>query len=690
MTMKRRYPYSRREEILEEFHGRAISDPYRWLEDIDSAETAKWIADQNEVTFDYLGKIENRKKIADRMVELWDYEKFGTPTKRGGRYFFTHNDGLQNQSVLYWLESLEDEPKMLIDPNKLSDDGTVAMISFVPSKDGKLLAYGLTEAGSDWQTWRVRDVGSGQNLVDTVEWVKFSVASWSHDGLGFFYSRYDEPKSSEVLKGANYYQKLFYHAIGTPQSEDKLIYHRPDQKEWGFSGEVSHDGRYLIITVFLGTQRETGIFYLDLLQAGSDVIELLKDFDASYTFIGNDDDKFFFMSDLEAPLSRVIAIDLKDPERENWQTVIPEARDSLQSITMSGECFIASYLYDAHSKLTVFDRNGKNAGEIDLPGLGTVVAFNGWIDDDEAFYSYSSFNRPITIFRYDVRAGESTIFREPVLSFDPDKILTRQLFFESKDGTQIPMFVSHHKDVKPGPETPLYLYGYGGFNIALTPQFSTTNLVWMEMGGIFVQVNLRGGAEYGKAWHEAGMKLQKQNVFDDFIAAAEYLITNEYTSTQKLAIGGHSNGGLLVGACLTQRPDLYGGCLLYVGVLDMLRFHKFTIGWAWTSDYGSPDDPQEFEALAAYSPYHNLTAGTTYPATLILTGDHDDRVYPAHSFKFAAALQYAQNGDGPTLIRIDTDAGHGLGKPTEKVIDESSDGLAFLSRTLGMNTWRDV
>jgi prolyl oligopeptidase len=687
MTTTLKYPYSRREEIVEEFHGQLVSDPYRWLEDLDSAESAKWIADQNEVTFNYLGEIENRKKIADRMVELWDYEKYGTPTKRGGRYFFTHNDGLQNQSVLYWLGSLEDEPRMLVDPNKLSDDGTVAMIGFMPSKDGKFLAYGLSQAGSDWQTWRVRDVDSGQDLEDTVEWVKFSIASWSHDGFGFFYSRYDEPKRVETFKGANYYQKLYYHAIGTSQSEDKLIYQRPDQKEWGFFGEVSQDGRYLIITVFLGTHRETGIFYLDLLEADGDVIELLKDFDASTTFIGNDDDKFYFLSDKEAPLSRVIAIDVKDPKKENWQTVIPEARDALQSVTMSGSYFIASYLHDAHSKLMVFTRSGEKRREIDLPGLGSVLEFSGWIDDDEAFYSYSSINRPITLFRYDVGIGESTIFKEPDLSFDPDKILTRQLFFESKDGTQIPMFISHLKDVKPGPETPLYLYGYGGFNIPLTPQFSTSNLVWMEMGGIFVHVNLRGGGEYGKDWHEAGMKLHKQNVFDDFIAAAEYLITNRYTSTPKLAIGGRSNGGLLVGACLTQRPDLYGGCLLYVGVLDMLRFQKFTIGWAWTSDYGSPDDPQEFEALAAYSPYHSLRPGTTYPATLILTGDHDDRVYPAHSFKFTAALQHAQNGDGPTLIRIETDAGHGLGKPTGKVIDESADGLAFLSRILGMNTW---
>jgi prolyl oligopeptidase len=676
------YPESKRLDIVDEIYGVAIADPYRWLEEVEAVETKEWIRDQNQLTFEYLEGINSRNKINARMRQLWDYEKFGLPKKSGGRYFYTRNDGLQNQGALYWMDSIEDEPKLLLDPNTLSEDGTVALIDYAPSKDGRLMAYGLSAAGSDWQTWRVRDVQSGQDLEDVVEWVKFSVASWTLDGRGFFYSRYDEPSQETTFKGANYFQKLYFHEIGTSQSQDQLIYERLDQKEWGFFGEVTDDGGYLIITVFQGTQPENAIFFVDLANPSKVVIELLNEFDASYYFIGNDDSQFHFLTDLDAPMSRLITIDINQPHRDTWQTIIPETTNSLANVTVAGDRFLAAYLEDAHSQLRLFNKEGQIIDDIDLPGIGTVIGIEGHPNDDELFYSYNSITQPATIIRYDTRLETSSVFRQPKLGFEPEQFITSQRFYKSKDGTRIPMFISHRKDVKPGPNSALYLYGYGGFNNSMTPNFSAANLAWMEMGATFVQASLRGGGEYGKSWHEAGMKLNRQNVFDDFIAGAEYLIDKGYTSKDKLAIGGRSNGGLLVGACLTQRPDLFGGALMYVGVLDMIRFTKFTIGWAWTSDYGSPEDPDEFKALLAYSPYHNLSPGTHYPPTLVLTGDHDDRVYPAHSFKFAAALQAAQVGTGPTLIRVDTNAGHGLGKPTDKLIEESADGWAFLVEAL--------
>ncbi|MBU1698746.1 MAG: prolyl oligopeptidase family serine peptidase [Candidatus Eisenbacteria bacterium] len=677
-----KYPESPCDDIVEKIHGIEVKDPYRRLEDLDSNQTQQWIAAENDVTFRYLDKIPFRNSIHRRMTELWNYEKFGIPFKKGERYFFTKNNGLQNQDVLYWSESLAGEPKVLLDPNALSDDGTISLIEFAVSDDGKKLAYGLSASGSDWQEWRFMEVGSGRTLPDKLNWVKFSGAAWSKDGMDFYYSRYDEPDESDIYKGANYYHKLYKHRLNTLQSEDILIYEKPNEKEWGFEGHATHDGAYLLILIWKGTYRENGIAYLDLQDPQAQVIELLTDFDASYHFIGNTGSIFYFMTDLDAPSGRVISMDTRRGAGLEKQEIIPPAGDALQSVEFINKMFAAIYLHDAHTRIKVFNRTGEFIREIKLPGIGTVEQIRGRYDDREAFFSYTDFTTPGTICHYDMGTGELNVVWQAELPFKADDYETEQIFYDSKDGTKVPLFICHKKGIQLDGHQPALLYGYGGFNIARTPFFSVPHLVWMEMGGLFALANIRGGAEYGKEWHEQGTKLKKQNVFDDFIAAAEWLIDNKYTCPSKLAISGRSNGGLLIGACMTQRPDLFGACIPIVGVLDMLRFHKFTIGWAWTSDYGSPDDPAEFEALLAYSPYHNLKPGTAYPATLICTGDHDDRVFPAHSFKFAAALQSVQTGEQPGLIRIETKAGHGLGKPVSKLIDEATDQWAFLTTAL--------
>lgn len=678
------YPPAPRQDLIETLHGVPVADPYRRLEDLDAPETRAWIEAENALTFGFLDRIPARESIRARLEALWDYEKFGVPAKRGERYFFARQAGLQNQAVLYWLDTLDGEPRLLLDPNTLSADGTVALTGYNVSRDGRRLAYGLSAAGSDWQEWRVRDVDTGEDFDDQLNWVKFSSASWTPDGAGFYYSRYDPPAAGDTFKGTNYYQKLYYHRVGTLQTDDEMVYTRPDRKEWGFGGEVTEDGRYLVISVWKGTHRENGVFYRDLLAPDAPTVELLVDFDAHYGFIGNDGPVFYFLTDRDAPCLRVIAIDITNPAPGEWRTLIPESADALQDVGLVGDLFIASYLHDAHSSVRVFALDGQPAGEIALPGLGTASGFRGRRADRETFYFFTSFSMPGTVYRYDLDTGDSTVFRAPQLRFNPADFVTEQVFYASKDGTRIPLFISHKKGLVPDGDVPTYLYGYGGFNIPMTPAFAVNALVWMEMGGIFATACLRGGGEYGKPWHEAGMKQHKQNVFDDFIAAAEWLIANGYTRTSRLAIGGGSNGGLLVGACLTQRPDLFGACAIAVGVLDMLRFHKFTIGWAWVSDYGSPDDPDQFRTLLAYSPYHNLKPGTAYPPMLIKTGDHDDRVFPAHGFKFAAALQAAQGGPAPVLIRIDVRAGHGLGKPTAKLIDEAADTWAFLAHALSI------
>ena len=683
------YPHTATDHQVDTYHGTVVADPYRWLENPDSPETKVWVEAQNQVTFDYLAKIPQREAIRQRLTQLWNYEKYGMPFKRGEgnctRYFYYKNDGLQNQSVLYTLKSLNDTPRVLIDPNRLSADGTIALSGVAISDDGGLMAYGLSASGSDWQTWHVRNVETGEDFADEIKWVKFSGAAWTKDGQGFFYSRYAAPNEKTKLEDTNYFQKLYYHRLGTAQSEDVLIYERPDQKEWGFSGSVSEDGHYLIISVWQGSASENLIFYKDLTVPQAPVVELINTFTARYDVIDNDGKIFWLQTDLAAPRGRVIAIDTTNPSPAHWHEIIPQAAETLEGVGLLNNQFVASYLKDAHSQVKIFDRDGTLQREVDLPGLGSVGGFSGKRHDTETFYSFTSFTTPPRIYRYNLTTHSSTLFRQPQVEFDPAQYETKQVFYPSKDGTKVPMFIVHKRGLKLDGHNPTLLYAYGGFNISLSPSFSISNLVWMEMGGVYALANLRGGGEYGEEWHQAGMKLKKQNVFDDFIAAAEWLIAEKYTAASKLAIYGGSNGGLLVGACMTQRPDLFGAALPAVGVLDMLRFHKFTIGWAWTSEYGTPDDAAEFQALFAYSPLHHLKPGTAYPATLITTADHDDRVVPAHSFKFAAALQVAHQGDHPVLIRIETKAGHGAGKPTAKIIEEAADRWAFLVKVLGIS-----
>lgn len=678
------YPSSVQSAQVDTYHGMPVADPYRWLENPDSPETRAWIEAQNQLTFSFLQTIPAREAIQKRLTQLWDYEKYSIPFKEGDRYFYFKNDGLQNQSVLYTLKSLEDTPTVLLDPNQLSPDGTIALSGLELSEDGSLMAYGLSTAGSDWQEWRVRDVATGTDLPDRLQWVKFSGAAWTKDGKGFFYSRYDEPDAKAKLEAVNYYQKLYYHQVGTPQSADVLIYERPDQKEWGFNGGVTEDGRYLMILVWQGTDRRNLVFYQDLTTPNAPVVELINTFEAEFDFIGNDGDRFWFRTDLAAPRSRVIAIDLAQHDRDHWQELIPQTEETLQGVNVLNHQFVAAYLQDAQTQVKIFGLDGQPVRTVELPGIGSAGGFGGKRTDTETFYSFTSFTTPTTIYRYDLVTGQSTVFRQPTVAFDPQAYETRQVFYISKDGTRIPMFIVHKKGLQLDGNNPTYLYSYGGFGVSLTPGFSVSNLVWLEMGGVYAMPNIRGGGEYGEEWHQAGMKHNKQKVFDDFIAAGEWLIANGYTRPAKLAIAGGSNGGLLVGACMIQRPDLFGAALPAVGVMDMLRFHKFTIGWAWTSEYGTPDDPADFNVLYAYSPLHNLKPGVTYPATLITTADHDDRVVPAHSFKFAAALQAAHTGQAPVLIRIETKAGHGAGKPTAKLIEEGADKWAFLVKTLDM------
>ncbi|MGB7248407.1 MAG: prolyl oligopeptidase family serine peptidase, partial [Phormidesmis sp.] len=608
----------------------------------------------------------------------------GIPFKEGDRYFYYKNDGLQNQSVLYTLPSLDAPPTVLLDPNQLSEDGTVALSGIAISKNAQYLAYGLSIAGSDWMEWKVRDIATGKDTDDLIRWVKFSGAAWTHDHKGFFYSRYDEPKEDSKLEDVNRYQKLYYHVLGSDQSEDTLIYERPDEPDWGFGGGVTEDGQYLVISVWLGTSPKNLLFYKDLNDPDSDVIELISEFEAQYSLIDNDGTTFWFQTDLDAPRGEVIAIDVAKPDRANWQTLIPESAETLESVGVLNNQFVADYLKDAYTQIKIFDLEGNFVRDVALPGIGSAGGFDGDRTDSETFYSFTSFTTPNRIYRYDLTTGESTLFREPTIPFDPDAYKTRQVFYPSADGTKIPMFITAKKGLDLNGENPVLLYGYGGFSISLTPSFSVSTLVWLEMGGVYAVANLRGGGEYGESWHQAGMKTAKQTVFDDFISAAQWLIDEQYTKAEKLAIAGGSNGGLLVGACMTQRPDLFGAALPAVGVMDMLRFNQFTIGWAWEADYGSPQNEDEFKALYAYSPLHNLKPGTEYPPTLITTADHDDRVVPAHSFKFAAALQAAHEGDNPVLIRIETKAGHGAGKPTTKQIEEATDKWAFLAHELGV------
>ena len=688
------YPKTQKIDHVDDYHGTEVADPYRWLEAVDSDETKAWVTAQNEVTFAYLDAIPEREWIRERLTTLWDYERYTTPYKEGGKYFFSKNDGLQNQSVIYMQESLDAEPRVVLDPNKFSEDGTVSLGGLSFTNDAKLMAYAKAASGSDWREYFVRDVETGKDLDDHLKWIKFSGASWTHDNAGFFYGRYPEPKAGDEFEDTNRNRKIYYHRIGTPQSEDQLIYERPDQPEWGISAFVTEDGRYLMFTMSHGTDDRNRFYYVDLgdpkdPNLDGEVVKLIDEFEASYNFAGNDRPVFYFRTNLDAPRNKLIAIDTRNPARDDWETLIDEQNDVLQGLNIVNNQFVVSYMHDAHTQVLIYDMDGTFDKEVELPTIGSAGGFSGEREDSEAFYSFTSFLYPTTIFRYDFKTGHSTVFKAPDVAFDPSLYETKQVFYESRDGTKIPMFIVHKKGLEMDGSNPTYLYAYGGFNISLRPGFSTSRLVWLEMGGVYAQPSLRGGGEYGEDWHRAGMLESKQNVFDDFIAAAEYLIDEGYTSTPKLSVAGGSNGGLLVGAVLTQRPDLFGATLPAVGVMDMLRFHKFTIGWAWVSDYGSSEDPEMFRHLYAYSPYHNLHPAK-YPATMVTTADHDDRVVPGHSFKFAARLQEMQMGGTPVLIRIQTKAGHGSGKPAHMQIQEWADRWAFLVKSLGMSVPQEV
>jgi prolyl oligopeptidase len=689
---KMEYPSTEQVDQVDDFFGTLVKDPYRWLEqDVREEEKVQaWVDAQNAITNKYLESLPGRKQIETRLTELWDYEKFGIPSKHGDRYFYFKNDGLQNQSVLYKSDQVNGAAEVLLDPNRWSDDGTEALSGMAFSDDGKLLAYGVQKSGSDWRTYRVLEVESGKVLDDKIEWMKFSGVAWTNDNLGFFYSRYAEPTAEEEFQSLNLGQNVYYHTLGQPQSDDELIYEDPEHPEYGFMASVTEDGRYLVLTNWVGTDDRYRILYRDLKSDDKTTKVLIDKFENEYSLIGNEGSKLYFKSDLNAPKKCILTIDLGADRAGTEQIraehiVVPESKEAMESASIVGDYLILSYLADAKSQVKIYDLAGNFVREVNLPGIGTAGGMGGRRDHSETFYSFSSFNRPPSSYQYDLKTGNSELVRTAKVDFNPDDFEVKQLFFASKDGTRVPMFVAHKKGIKLDGKNPTLLYGYGGFNISLTPSFSISKLQWMEMGGIYVMANLRGGGEYGKEWHKAGTLTNKQNVFDDFIAAAEYLIDQKYTSSDHLAIQGRSNGGLLVGACMAQRPDLYAACLPAVGVMDMLRFQKFTAGRFWVDDYGDADkDPDHFKALYAYSPYHNLKDGTKYPATMISTADHDDRVVPGHSFKFAARLQEAHQGDNPVLIRIETKAGHGAGKPTSKVIEEVTDEWAFLAKHLGL------
>ncbi len=680
------YPETRTVQHVDTYHGVEVADPYRWLEDDvrESDEVGDWVESQNAVTFAYLETIAERDAIAERLRELWDYERYGRPFKEGGRYYYEYNDGLKNQDIVLTQESLDAEPTLLLDPNEWSEDGTVALASYFPSPDGRHVAYLVQDGGSDWRTARIIDVATGEVLDAELQWLKFTGLAWASDGSGFYYSRYPETSEDEKFQALNMNQAVYFHRLGTEQSEDELVYSRPDNPEWGFATSVTDDGRHLIITIWKGTDNRYQIVHQDLTSPDSAPEMIIEGFDNDYSLVGSIGDEVFFRTDLDAPKNRLIAIDMTRPERSAWREVVAEAEDVLDGVSLVGNRIIADYMQDAQTVVKLFELDGTPAGTVDLPGIGTATGFGGKIDDPETFFSFTSYDTPTTVNRLDVSTGEVTVFRKPDVPFDTSDYVVRQVFYESKDGTRVPMFISHRKDVKLDGTAPTLLFGYGGFNISLTPGFSITRFAWMEMGGIYAVANLRGGGEYGKAWHQAGTRLNKQNVFDDFIAAAEYLIAEDYTNPSRLAIFGGSNGGLLVGAVTNQRPELFAAAIPAVGVMDMLRFQEFTAGRFWVDDYGSSADPEEFEALYAYSPYHNIEPGTKYPAVLVTTADTDDRVVPGHSFKYAAALQEAQGGAAPVLIRIETRAGHGAGTPTEMIIDDYADRWAFLVRNLGM------
>lgn len=688
------YPAAERGSVVDNYHGTPVADPYRWLEELDSPQTQSWVAAQNKITDSLLTTLPLRAKLKARLTELWNYPRIGLPKKEGGRVFYSRNSGLQNQAVFYVQDATRTEPRVLIDPNTLASDGTVALTATAVSRDGQWVAYGTAAAGSDWNEFRVRSVATGLDTDDVIKWVKFSGISWTNDHVGFFYSRYPAPQIVEGTGktfGKLEHQQLYYHRLGTAQERDVLIYSVPDQPQWFVGGGTTEDGRWLEITIRRGSSSENQLRVIDLgdpraPKLDAPVLSLADKFEAKFDVIGSDGAYLFVLTNLDAPRNRLIKIDTKAPARTNWQTLIAETKDVIESVDLIGGKFVVRVMRDASNRLLVFARDGRALGGIDLPAIGTVAGVSGRDEETELFYSFSSFTTPTTNYRYDLLAAQGGVFQAPQVAFDPSNYETTQVFYGSKDGTKIPMFITHKKGLKLDGTAPTLLYAYGGFNISLTPTFSVANLAWLEQGGIYALPNLRGGGEYGKDWHEAGTKERKQNVFDDYIAAAEWLSANHYTSPAHLVLSGGSNGGLLVAAVINQRPDLCRVAWPAVGVMDMLRFHKFTVGFAWTSDYGSSDTPEGFRYLSAYSPLHTVKMGGHYPAVLVTTADHDDRVHPGHSFKYTAAMQAGVAPEaGPVLVRIETKAGHGAGKPTSKIIDEAADKLAFALHFLGLD-----
>ena len=680
------YPATKKVDVVDDYFGTQVRDPYRWLEDDNAADTKLWVQAENAVTNAYLDRIPQRAAIRERLTQVWNFERFSDARKQGDRYFYLRNSGLQPQPVLHVTDDPAREGRVLLDPNTLSRDGTVAISGMGFSEDGKRMAYAIADAGSDWKTWKVRDVDTGKDLADEVRWSKFSGASFSRDGKGFYYGRYPAPSEAEKLTSLNVNQQIWYHAVGTPQEKDLLVYERPDQPEWILDAQASDDGRWLVIQARKGSNPERAVHVLDLAKPGAKPEPLLARMDAAYDFIDVQGDTFLFLTDRGAPRKRVIALSLSRPEEKDWKEVVPEAKgtDVLRQASVVGDRIFTVWMRDVKSAVEVHDLSGKKVADLPLPGIGTASGFGGKRTDKETFFTFTSFLAPATLYRLDVPSLGAAVFRQPRVDFDGSRFEVTQVFYPSKDGTRVPMFLLHGKGVVLDGKNPTLLYGYGGFNQSMLPGFSISRALWLEMGGVYAVANLRGGGEYGKAWYDAGRLGKKQNVFDDFVAAAEWLQKNGWTSPEKLAINGGSNGGLLVGAVMTQRPELAAVALPQVGVMDMLRFHKFTIGWAWRSDYGSSETQAGFDTLFAYSPLHRLKPGTAYPATLVTTADHDDRVVPAHSFKFIAALQAAQAGPKPVLARIETRAGHSAGKPTQKAIEEVSDVLAFTLRNLGM------
>ena len=676
------YPVTKKTDVVTDYHGIKVTDPYRWLEDDNSTETKDWVKAENKVTRQYLDAIPFRNKIRERLEKIWNFAKYGVPHQEGKYIIFTKNDGMQNQSVLYIQEGLNGTPRVLLDPNKISENGTAALGEYALSRDGKYFAFGVAKAGSDWNDIYLMDVETGKLLPDQIKWVKFSGIAWK--GSGFYYSAYDEPKKGQELSKKNEYHKIYFHKVGTTQDEDQLIYKNDNFPLRNYGASVTKDEQYLVISESAGTSGNA-LYVKNLKKEKAAFVKVAEGFDFDFGLVENVKGKLLIHTNDGAPRYRLILIDPEKPARENWITVIKEEKNVLQSAVVVGDRIIATYMKDASNKAFLYSMDGKMLHEIATPGIGTLGGFSGKPEDKFSFYSFTSFTMPTTIFKYDVAKNSSSIFAQPKLDFSTSNFETKQVFYTSKDGTKVPMFLVYKKGLQLDGQNPVYLYGYGGFNISLTPAFSTARIVWIEKGGVLAIPNLRGGGEYGEEWHKAGTKLQKQNVFDDFIAAAEYLIKQNFTNASKLVIAGGSNGGLLVGACMTQRPDLFKVALPTVGVMDMLRFHKFTIGWAWAGDYGTSDDAEQFNYLLKYSPLHNLKAGVHYPATMVTTADHDDRVVPAHSFKFAATLQERHVGENPVLIRIETEAGHGAGKPTSKQIDEWSDIWAFTFKNLGLN-----